>query len=69
MTDVSEKIHRHNPARGPTTFDAEPPTEKMLAYAEDLARQAGIALPPDATWNRGACGRFIAAHAPKRPKP
>jgi len=66
LSDASETIHRHNPARGPTAFDAEPPSDKMLAYAEDLARRASITLPPNAIWSRGACGRLISEYGPNR---
>ena len=54
-----DSIHRFNPERGPCVFDAIPPTDRMVRYAEALAENIYIEPPPNIYWNRGACGAFI----------
>jgi DNA topoisomerase-3 len=41
---------------------SQTPTERMLSYAQKLARMKGIALPPDCDRDFQACRRFLDEH-------
>jgi DNA topoisomerase III len=48
---------------GPGTF---PPTPAMMRFADSLARQKGIKLPPGYKTSISICRKFLNKHAPKK---
>ncbi|UEM04574.1 DNA topoisomerase III [Skermanella rosea] len=44
-----------------------PPTEKMLAFANSLATRKGVPLPPEVSTDFDACRKFLDAHAKVSP--
>ena len=48
---------------GERSAGRHPPTEKMIAYAQRLARDAGARLPPGFDQDFEICRRFLDAHS------
>jgi len=54
---------RHAAEAGEPSARRHPPTEKMIAYAQRLARDAGARLPPGFDQDFEICRRFLDAHS------
>jgi DNA topoisomerase III len=62
------KAHLLGPAGGVGNGAAAyPPTPAMKRFADSLARQKGIKLPPGYKTSISICRKFLSEHAPKKP--